>query len=170
MKQHFQMMAAYNRWANRTLYGAAAELSGEEFARDVGVFFKSMMGTLNHILVADRIWMRRFTGEGDAPASLDAILYSAFPALRLARDAEDKRIMEWVDTLTEDALHGRFTYMSISNPTVVSQRIAPALTHFFNHQAHHRGQAHAILSLLGKNPPSLDLSYFHRTPDGRAFA
>ena len=170
MKQHFGMMAAYNRWANRTLYAAAAELSPDELARDVGVFFKSMLGTLNHILVADRIWMRRFTGEGDAPDRLDAILFNAFPALRLARDAEDKRIMEWVHTLTEDALHGRFTYMSISNPTVISQRLAPALTHFFNHQTHHRGQAHAILSILGRKPPSLDLVYFHRTPDGRDFA
>jgi len=170
MKQHFEMMAAYNHWANRTLYAAAAELSPDEFSRDVGVFFRSMTGTLNHILVADRIWMRRFTGEGDAPDRLDAILYSAFPALRLARDAEDKRIAEWVDTLAEDAFHGRFTYMSITNPTVVSQRLAPALTHFFNHQAHHRGHAHAILSLLGKNPPSLDLSFFHRTADGHTFA
>jgi Uncharacterized protein conserved in bacteria len=170
MKRHFEMMAAYNRWANSLLYDAAAQLSSEEYTRDVGVFFKSMMGTLNHILVADRIWMKRFTGEGDAPARLDTILHQAFPALRIAREAEDRRIIAWVNGLTEQALEGRFTYMTAINPRTVSQRLAPALTHFFNHQAHHRGQAHAILSILGKAPPSLDLIYFHRTAEGKVYA
>ncbi|WEX07613.1 DinB family protein [Chelativorans sp. AA-79] len=170
MKQHFEMMAAYNRWANGRLYEAAAELTPEEFTRDVGAFFKSMMGTLNHILVADRIWMKRFTGEGDAPARLDTILHSGLPALRLAREAEDRRILEWTGGLDEAALDGRFTYMTVVDPKVVSQRLAPALSHFFNHHAHHRGQAHGILSLLGKNPPSLDLAYFHRTAEGRDYA
>jgi uncharacterized damage-inducible protein DinB len=170
MKQHFQMMAAYNAWANRTLYDAAAELTPAQFAQDVGAFFGSMMGTLNHILVADRIWMRRFTGEGEAPARLDAILHNALPALRLARGAEDRRIMEWADGLGEDQLEGRFTYMTVVDPRVVSQRIAPALTHFFNHQTHHRGQAHMILSLHGVSPPPLDMSYFYRTAEGRDYA
>ncbi|WP_309083974.1 DinB family protein [Chelativorans sp.] len=170
MKRHFEMMAAYNRWANGLLYDAAAGLTNEEFTRDVGAFFGSMLGTLNHLLVADRVWMNRFTGEGDAPARLDTILHPALPALRLAREAEDKRIAEWVAALDEDALQGRFTYMTIVNPQVVSQRLAPALLHFFNHHAHHRGQAHVILSVLGKTPPSLDLIYFHRTAEGREYS
>ena len=167
MKKHFEMMAAYNRWANAILYDAAAELSHEEYARDVGAFFKSMMGTINHILVADRIWMKRFTGEGEAPVSLDTVLHAALPALRLAREAEDKRIIQWIGGLNKEALEGRFTYMTVVNPKTVSQRLAPALGHFFNHQAHHRGHAHMILSVLGRTPPSLDLIYFHRTPEGR---
>ena len=70
------MFAAYNAWANQRVYEAASGLKKEEFARDVGAFFKSMRGTLNHILVADKIWLKRFTGEGDAPAALDTILHN----------------------------------------------------------------------------------------------
>lgn len=170
LKRHFEMMAAYNRWANRLLYEAAADLSSEEFTRDVGAFFKSMVGTLNHLLVTDLIWMHRFTGEGEAPTRLDTILHRALPALRLAREAEDKLIMEWVSGLTEEALQGRFSYMTVTNPRTVSQRLAPALAHLFNHQTHHRGQAHTILSLLGREPVSVDLVYFHRTPEGKEYA
>lgn len=170
MKQNFQMFAAYNAWANSRLYAAAQALSEEEFGRDTGAFFKSMKGTLNHILVADRIWMKRFTGEGDHPNSLDAILHEELGHLRIAREAEDDRIRDWVDHLTEEKIAGRFTYVTITDMKTVSQRLAPALSHFFNHQTHHRGQAHTILSMLGKSPPSLDLVYFLRTPDGQAFA
>ena len=86
MKQHFMMFAAYNQWANARIYEAAAQLVADEFERNTGAFFKSMMGTLNHLLAADRIWMKRFTGEGDAPATLDAIIAPRFrQAARRAR-------------------------------------------------------------------------------------
>ncbi|HEV7415981.1 MAG TPA: DinB family protein, partial [Tianweitania sediminis] len=75
MRQVFEMFAAYNAWANHELYEAAAQLTDEEFGRDTGAFFKSMRGTLNHILVADRIWMKRFTGRGEVPTSLAAIIH-----------------------------------------------------------------------------------------------
>ncbi|TIW76146.1 MAG: damage-inducible protein DinB, partial [Mesorhizobium sp.] len=78
----------YNQWANGRIYDAADDLNDEEFNRDVGAFFGSLMGTLNHLLAADRIWMKRFTGEGVAPTTLDAILYRALPVLRTAREAE----------------------------------------------------------------------------------
>ncbi|MCO5159706.1 MAG: DinB family protein [Mesorhizobium sp.] len=170
MKQHFRMFAAYNVWANAQLYDAAHDLSVDEFNRDTGAFFRSMTGTLNHILVADRIWMKRFTGEGQAPATLDAILFSDFAKLRAAREAEDRRIADYVEGLTEKALAGRFTYMTVTDMRTVSQRLAPALAHLFNHQTHHRGQAHAILTSLGRPSPTLDLIYFQRTENGRQFA
>lgn len=170
MKHHFRMMAAYNRWANAAIYDAAGELTDAEFARDVGAFFGSMKGTLNHLLVADRIWMKRFTGEGDAPKTLDAIIHPNLAPLRVAREAEDKRIVDWVDGLDEAALAGRFTYITVTDMRTVSQKLAPALSHLFNHQTHHRGQAHTVLSLLGHAPPSLDLIYFHRTDEGREYA
>ncbi|MCZ8543337.1 DinB family protein [Mesorhizobium qingshengii] len=170
MRQHFMMFAAYNQWANNRVYDAAAELDEEEFNRDVGAFFGSMMATLNHLLTADRIWMKRFTGEGDAPTTLDAILYRALPGLRMAREAEDKRIIDWVGGLSDKALTGRFTYMTVSDMRTVSQRLAPALDHVFNHQTHHRGQAHAILTILGRPSLGLDLMLFQRTEEGRAFA
>ncbi|MBX3596007.1 MAG: damage-inducible protein DinB [Rhizobiaceae bacterium] len=170
MKQHFRMFAAYNQWANARIYEAAADLSEEEFERDVGAFFKSMMGTLNHLVAADRIWMKRFTGGGEAPNELDHITARNFEKLRSIREMEDRRIVEWIDSQSEKALTGRFTYMTVTDLRTISQRLAPALDHFFNHQTHHRGQAHTILTILGRPSIPLDLIYFQRTEEGREFA
>lgn len=170
LKTQFLMMAAYNRWANRILYDGAAILTEEEFCHDTGAFFASMSGTLNHILVADLIWLHRFTGQGELPGALNVILYDEFDELRDAREATDERIIEWVEALDEIDLAGRFTYVTVTDMKTVSQRLAPALAHFFNHQTHHRGQAHMILSVLGETPPSLDLIHFQRSAEGRKFA
>ncbi|MCG8270560.1 DinB family protein [Aquamicrobium sp. NLF2-7] len=170
MKQHFMMFAAYNRWANARIYDAASELGEDEFQRDVGAAFGSLMGTLNHILVADRIWMKRFTGEGDAPAKLDTILHRELSLLREARQAEDARIVDWIGAMTPEGLAGRFTYITVTDVRTISQRLSPALGHVFNHQTHHRGQAHAILTMLGQPSVVLDLVYFQRTEEGRAYA
>lgn len=170
MKQHFMMLAAYNQWANERIYEGAADLDEAEYNADTGAFFKSMKGTLNHLLVADRVWLKRFTGEGDAPSSLDTIIHADFAKLRAARQAEDKRIVQWVGSLSDKAFAGRFTYMTVTDMRTISQRLAPALIHLFNHQTHHRGQAHMILTVLGRPSVGLDLIYFQRTEDGRAFA
>lgn len=150
MKQHFMMLAAYNQWANERIYEASADLGEDEWGQDAGAFFKSMKGTLNHLLVADRVWMKRFTGEGDAPAALETILHEDFAKLHAARQAEDKRIVQWVGSLSDKAFAGRFTYMTVTDMRTISQRLAPALDHVFNHQTHHRGQAHMILTVLGR--------------------
>lgn len=170
MKRHFMMFAAYNAWANGRIYDAAAPLTPEEWNRDTGAFFKSMMGTLNHLLAADRIWLKRMTGTGEAPNTLDAILHRDFGKLQAARQAEDSRIMDWIGGMTETTLAGRFTYVTVSDVRTVSQRLAPALSHLFNHQTHHRGQAHTILTTLGKPSVQLDLIAFQRTPQGLAYA
>lgn len=171
MKQYFRMFAAYNQWANARLYDAAAELTEEEFERDTGAFFGSVMRTLNHLLVADRIWMKRFTGSGEAPATLDTILHPQLHKLKNARILEDTRMIDWIDATDDQVLtSGRFNYMTVTDMRTVSQRIAPALFHVFNHQTHHRGQVHAILTTLGKASLTLDLVYFQRTEAGRRFA
>jgi uncharacterized damage-inducible protein DinB len=162
MKQHFVMMAGYNAWSNGRVYDAAAQLPDSDYRADRGAFFKSVHGTLNHILVADRIWMKRFTGEGEAPNRLDAILFEDFAELREARRNEDERIAAYVDCLSDADLAGRFRYRTITNPTDVEQPLAPALMHFFNHQTHHRGQVHCLLTGLGREAPSLDLLSFQR--------
>lgn len=170
MRQHFRMFAAYNRWANGLVYDAAERLPAENFGRDTGAFFGSLKATLNHILVADRIWLKRFTGLGEAPKQLDAILFEGLAELRQARQAEDARIVDWIDGLDDAAFSGRFTYLTVTDMRTVSQRMAPALAHFFNHQTHHRGQAHTILTTLGMPSLALDLIYFQRTEEGRQFA
>jgi uncharacterized damage-inducible protein DinB len=162
--ERYKMFAGYNAWANERLYNAAERLSTDEYRADRGGFFKSIHGTLNHILVADRIWMKRFTGQGETLTKLDAILYDDLASLRAARDREDARISAYVGQLTEDELAANFSYQTIVNPKTVTQPLAPALDHFFNHQTHHRGQAHAVLTgLRGRDfAPSLDLMHFQR--------
>lgn len=170
MKSHFLMFACYNAWANKQLYSSVVRIADEDYRLDRGAYFGSIHGTLNHILVADRIWMRRFTGDGDAPSKLDVVLYDDFSLLRVARESEDERIQTWINDLLPEAFSGRFTYTTVTDMRTVSQRLAPALAHFFNHQTHHRGQAHALLTGLGEEAPSLDLIGFQRSPDGRKFA
>jgi uncharacterized damage-inducible protein DinB len=164
MTARYRMFAAYNAWCNERLYDAAATLSDADYRADRGAFFKSLHGTLNHLLVGDRIWMRRFTGEGELPESLDAILHDDFASLRAARGAEDARIARYIDGLSETDLAGIVRYRTFVRPQQIEQQLAPALDHFFNHQTHHRGQAHALLSsFIGNDAtPSFDLIIFQR--------
>ncbi|MGO4438514.1 DinB family protein [Rhizobium sp. RAF56] len=169
MLKHFRMFADYNRWANGKLYAAARELTDAEYRQDMGAFFGSLHQTLNHLLIADRVWMHRFSGEGQPPKVLNAILFDELPELEAARQAEDLGIIAWCDGLDEERLAGMLTYVPVSKPVVVSQSLAPALAHFFNHQTHHRGQCHMTLTALGKPSLALDLIYFLRE-DGTRWA
>ena len=164
MKPHFAMFAAYNRWANERVYEAAAKLADADYRANRGAFFGSLHGTLNHLLVGDRIWMRRFTGTGPVHAQLDEILFDDLSGLAAARREEDERIIAYVDGLSEADLATPFTYRTIVKPTDITQPLAPALAHFFNHQTHHRGQAHTLVTIAAGNAamPSLDLIMFQR--------
>ncbi len=103
------------------LYEAAARLTSEQYRADRGAFFKSVHGTLNHLLVTDRIWMQRFTGEGDAPNRLDAILFETFDELRAAREAEDRRILGFVEGLDDRRIEGTIKYRRVSSPEEFEQ-------------------------------------------------
>ena len=164
MKSRYTMFAGYNAWCNERLYDAAASLSNAEYRVDRGAFFGSLHSTLNHLLVGDRIWMQRFTGQGELPKSLDAILFEDFAALRAERRAEDARISRYVESLSDADLARTIRYRTFSNPADIEQVLAPALDHFFNHQTHHRGQAHALLSSVIGNArtPSFDLIIYQR--------
>ena len=154
---HYRMFARYNAWANSRLYDAAAQLSHQQYRADRGAFFKSVHGTLNHLLVTDRIWMQRFTGEGDAPNRLDTILFESLGELRAAREAEDRRIVAFVDGLDDGRIGGTIKYRRVSSPEEFEQQLAAALAHWFNHQTHHRGQAHALLTAAGERTDDTDL-------------
>ena len=161
-KPHFQEFAAYNQWVNARMYDEAAALPDEARKRDIGLFFRSLHGTLNHLVVADRIWLRRMTGEGPDPKRLNEIPYEDFAELRAAREAEDVRIIRYVDSLTEDAIAGALEYRTTSGKPH-TQHLRAVLAHFFNHQTHHRGQVHAALTILGvPEPQSFDLLGFQR--------
>lgn len=160
MLDHFSRFAAYNAWANARLYDAATALTDFERKRDIKGYFTSLHGTLNHLLGADRIWLHRLTGAGEPPTRLDAVLYDTFADLREAREAEDRRIAEFVSGLEAADLDTELDYENTRGEakTLARQMV---LTHLFNHQTHHRGQATQMLRQLGvAEPPALDLLYF----------
>jgi uncharacterized damage-inducible protein DinB len=157
----YRMLAGYNAWANGRLYDAAAGLPDEDYRADRKAYFGSLHGTLNHVLVADRVWMARLTRTGSAPDRLDAILHDDLAALREARDLEDARITAYVEGLDPAILEHPFEYRNMAG-TLLAQPLSSALDHFFNHQTHHRGQAHALVSMAGAEAPSLDLVYYER--------
>ena len=162
MKAHFEELAAYNAWANRRLYDAAEALDDDLLHQDCQVAFGSLHGTLNHMFVADVIWMSRFRGQPNPPWALDHIAHDDMGDLRARREALDRDIEGFVASLREERLSSELTYMALTQPEKVSQGFAGALTHFFNHQTHHRGQCHAMLTRLAGAAPSLDLVYFQR--------
>ena len=164
MKDHFAMFAGYNRWANERLYEAAAKLPDADYRADRGAFFGSLHATMNHLVVTDRIWMRRFTGAGPEHTRLNEIVHDNLPELAAARIVEDERIISYVDGLTESDIAAAFTYRRASDNSEHTQPLGPALAHLFNHQTHHRGQAHALLTIAGGHDfaPSFDLVLFQR--------
>jgi uncharacterized damage-inducible protein DinB len=148
--------ALYNRLANETLYEVCAALSDEARRRDLGAFFGSVHGTLNHLLLGDRIWMTRFEGGSHPSTDLGAIQFEAFDALRLARAAMDQRIEAFFAVLPPGFLERDLHYINNSGFDTTDPA-AVILPHFFNHQTHHRAQVHTMLSQLGIDPPVLDL-------------
>ena len=173
MKAHFSALAAYNHWANRRLYRAVAVLVEADRRRDVGLFFHSLHATLNHILLADRIWLGRLTGKDRESGPMDRILHEDFGDLTAARFTEDLRLTDFVDAIVKGDLDRPVTYRNTAG-TSFDMSLSDILAHLFNHQTHHRGQAHTGLSIVtGGEPDSLDLLQFHRgieAPDVDAVA
>jgi len=141
---YVQCMARYNRWQNENLYGAADTLSDAERRRDRGAFFGSIHATLNHLLWADRIWMSRLAGtphpDGGIPESV--ALHSDWDELKRERKAFDAVVIDWADRLDAASLAGELL-----------------VTHMFNHQTHHRGQVHCMLTQAGGKPGDTDLPF-----------
>ncbi len=152
MVQQFRTLAAYHRTMNRQFYAACAGLDEAELRKDRGAFFKSIFGTLNHMLLTDRLWFGGFTGNPVAFSSLDDELYANFEELRAERERTDAEIEAWVETLTTEALQEPFNE-SLRYPLWLT------VTHFFNHQTHHRGQLSALLSQCGVDYGTTDLPW-----------
>ncbi|NQW01017.1 MAG: damage-inducible protein DinB [Rhodospirillales bacterium] len=161
-KSHFQMMAGYGAWANRRLVTACRALSEDAYHADRGAFFSSIHGTLNHILVGDRVWLGRITGIDSGLRDLDARLFDTREGLAAARSSEDQRIEAVIDAMPDAAFDGSLTYTTLVKPTTISTPMRQVLTHLFNHATHHRGQVHGLLSQVPSDPPSLDLIVYLR--------
>ena len=157
---HAETMARYNIWQNRSLYRAADTLSDAERREDRGAFFGSLHTTLAHILWADRVWMNRFastpaTEPEDAQGRGAA--FQDWETLKANRKSFDAVILDWAETLQDSWLAADFTWSNVAGTVTATQPAWRLVTHFFNHQTHHRGQAHALLTRLGASLEDTDL-------------
>lgn len=158
---HLRTLARYNRWANGRLYAACARVGQAELAQPRSSFFGSILATLNHGLVGDRLWMGRFQGTPCTDiVSLGQILHPDFEGLADARAALDDEVVAYFNDLT-GSLERSFRYRTMEGRETNSP-LGWAMVHMFNHATHHRGQVHDMLSSTSVEPPALDLIYFLR--------
>ncbi len=157
---HFPLMARFNAWVNERLYDTVSGLSDADYRRDRKVFFGSIHNTLNHLLVIDRLWSGRIEGTDRGIRSLDQILHDDFESLRAARRSEDEHLIALVDGLSEERLRAPVSYRRIIGAGMAETRSDHILITLFNHQTHHRGQVHAMLTQAGLVPPPLDVVFF----------
>ncbi len=145
----YVMLAEYNQWMNQRLYALLATLPDELRKRDLGAFFKSIHGTLNHILFGDLAWTGRFGLVEFSPRSADQILFEDFDDLHAERLRVDALILAWAHTLTTEQLVQDFSYTSKIDLITRTRPMWALITHLFNHQTHHRGQITTLLSQQG---------------------
>jgi uncharacterized damage-inducible protein DinB len=152
-------MAAYNAEMNRRLYAAASRLSDAERRSPRGAFWGSIHGTLCHLLWGDQIWMSRFDGWTPPPVKQkeSAGLIEDFGELSRRRVEADAKINEWAARVDDAWLAGDMVWYSQSAQKELRQPRMMLVTHFFNHQTHHRGQAHALLTAAGEKTGDTDL-------------
>ncbi|MDA0688619.1 MAG: damage-inducible protein DinB [Proteobacteria bacterium] len=176
LPQNCQLLARYNQWMNDKLYACASQLSEEDLHKDMGAFFGSVLGTLNHLVVADIIWMKRFAdhparflalaplSQIERPDRLDAIVHNNLEALYALRQQLDSMILGLADEVTGESLNTRFAYRNMKGDEFDDRLMYP-LQHFFNHQTHHRGQLTTLLNQLGIEVGVTDLLMVIRDSD-----
>jgi uncharacterized damage-inducible protein DinB len=172
-------MAGYNAWMNQRVYAAAGRLTPAEQAADRNAFFGSILGTLNHLAVADTLWMQRFAGHPRAsgraaggpwavlapvrrlatPAALDQVLFGTLEPLWAYRRQLDAWLLDWAGGLEPADLEGTLAFSSLTGGPQV-RAFDALLMHFFNHQAHHRGQLTTLLTQAGEDVGVTDLPAF----------
>jgi uncharacterized damage-inducible protein DinB len=153
------LMADYNLWMNQRLYALCSELPDQERKRDRGAFFRSIHGTLNHLLYGDRVWLGRFLGVPLTDRRMGEELYADFGQLGHERGLTDRRIVEWARSLAPEWLAQPFTYTSNLDGKTRTLPAWVLVVHLFNHQTHHRGQVTALLSQLGRDYGTTDLPW-----------
>lgn len=168
LSSHVRLMAHYNQWMNCRLYEACQSLSHEQLTADQGAFFGSILGTLNHLVVADTVWLKRFAMAADAspvlapmqncpmPTALNSLLYPDFDALRQRREELDQLLLQLAETLDDVALQRGLAYRNFAG-LPFEKSFFSLLMHLFNHQTHHRGQATTLLSQAGVDMGVTDL-------------
>lgn len=168
LRSNFELMADYNQWMNKSIYQTASDLDIAELTENRGAFFGSIIGTLNHILVGDTIWLKRFANhpsnlialeyvrELESPKALDAILHTELEILSTARERMDDTILKFSHELTDDILSSSLEYRNTRGELFI-KNFGHLIQHFFNHQTHHRGQVSTLFSQLNLDISMTDL-------------
>ena len=156
---NFQLLANFNTWANTKIFSSCKKLDDTEYKKDRKAFFFSIYGTLNHLLVVDRAYISRIEGKNHDLKSLDQILYENLFQLEEARIKEDKRLVDLVNNLSKESINKEITYKGFETGNQ-TYTINLVLITLFNHQTHHRGQIHNMLSQAGVKPPPIDIPDF----------
>lgn len=156
-----RMMAAYNAEMNRRLYAAAEQVPDAERRAERGAFFGSLHGTLSHIVWGDHAWMNRFAGWERQPGSIPEgpHLFETWDTLKAARAKADAGIEAWAAGIEEGWLAGPLTWFSGATGRELTKPAWVTVVHFFNHQTHHRGQAHCLITQAGVKTPDTDLPW-----------
>jgi uncharacterized damage-inducible protein DinB len=156
---YVRLMAEYNAEMNHRLYAAAARLTDAERKADRGAFWKSIHGTLTHILWGDTQWMSRFDNwpKPEVPIKQSAGMIEDFATLRARRVKADADIIDWAERANEAWLAEDLVWFSGAAQKEMRRKKGPLVVHFFNHQTHHRGQAHALLTACGQDTGDTDL-------------
>jgi uncharacterized damage-inducible protein DinB len=157
---YVQRMARYNRWQNQNLYGVADTLGDDERRRERGAFFGSIHNTLSHLRWGDQMWMSRFTPSVPKPPAGIPDSVSLFPDwddLKRERASFDETMIGWADALDPAWLTTDLTWFSGAAGRELTRPVPVLVTHFFNHQTHHRGQVHCMLTQAGGKPHATDL-------------
>ena len=160
VKRYYQQLAHYNQWINKRVYSSAGKLNQQALSENRGAYFGSIIGTLNHILVGDIFWFKRFANHPanyqsleyfrsvKKPASLDEILHDELSELSKAREHTDSAIMQFISELTDEVIVSTLMYTN-SNGQKFNKNMGDLLLHVFNHQTHHRGQVSTLLYQAG---------------------
>lgn len=158
-ENYYELMAEYNKWMDGRLYDICSLIPDEERRKDMGAFFKSIHGTLNHLYYGDIAWLERLRDGKFTPRKLGIDLFDDFNEMRAAQEKMDGEIIEWARTLTPEYLNGGYEYKSNVDGRT---RILPRwilTTHMFNHQTHHRGQLTTLIMQLGIDPGVTDIPW-----------
>lgn len=158
---YVRLMAGYNAWQNWQMANAMMRLTNAALIEDRGAFFASIMGTANHLLWGDMMWMSRFDGSPPPAGGIKEStgLIKTLGAWRTARERMDERIRIWAGQIDNDALWSRLSYHSQVQGGEITVEMEACVIHFFNHQTHHRGQIHAMLTAAGEDPGHTDLVF-----------
>ena len=152
-----ELFAEYNCWMNEKIYAAAAQLSDVQRKQDRGAFFKSLHGTLDHIVWGDSAWLARFEARKVTLPPAGTILHEDFDELRRARVELDARILSWAKSVTAEWLAQPTTWKSMMYGATFTHPNFALVAQMFNHQTHHRGQATTLLMQCGVDPGVTDI-------------